>query len=57
MLPFGTLKLTSRNTTWSSKANETLLNTTTGEFGSGRGFDAVAALEESDKKGYLPDSI
>src|SRR5690242_20053473 len=28
MLPFGTLKLTSRSTTWSSKAKDTLSNTT-----------------------------
>ena len=57
MLPFGTLKLTSRSTTCSSKANETLLNTTAGEFGSGRGVDSVAAREDSDKKDYLLDSI
>ena len=30
MLPFGTEKLTSRRTTWSSKANDTLSNTTAG---------------------------
>ena len=33
MLPFGTLKLTSRRTTCSSKANDTLSNTTASDSG------------------------
>jgi len=36
---------------------QAVVNTTAGEFGSGRGVDAVAALEDSDKKDYLTDSI
>ena len=38
MLPFGTLKLTSRRTSCSSKANDTLSNTTADDASSGGGF-------------------
>ena len=33
MLPFGTVKLTSRSTTWSSNANDTWSSTTAGDEG------------------------
>ena len=38
MLPFGTLKLTSRRTSCSSKANDTLSNTTAGDGSSDGGL-------------------
>ena len=43
MLPLGTLKLTSRRTTWSSKAKETVSNTTAD--GTQRGVIRPSPLE------------